>query len=74
MDQNKKRIFDKEKNEYTLRTLNSLIKSINLASTKFKDINFDLIVTDTNSSNEYVIKIKEILDHSNIINEFISIT
>ena len=73
MDQNKKRIFDKEKNEYTLRTLNSLIKSINLASTKFKDINFDLIVTDTNSSNEDVIKIKEILDHSNIKNEFISI-
>ena len=28
MDQNKKRIFEKEKNEYTFRTINSLIKSI----------------------------------------------
>ena len=28
MDQNKRRIFDEEKNEYTFRTLRSLIKSI----------------------------------------------
>ena len=36
MDQNKKRIFEKEKNEYTFRTLNSLIKSMNIASSNLK--------------------------------------
>ena len=73
MDQNKKRIFDKEKNEYTFRTLKSLIKSINKASFKFKNIKFDLIVTDTCSSNEDIKIIKEILNQSNIDNKFISI-
>ena len=73
MDQNKRRIFDKEKNEYTFRTLKSLIKSINLASLKFKNIKFDLVVTDTNSSEEDIKKIKEILIQSNIDNKFISI-
>ena len=73
MDQNKKRIFDKEKNEYTFRTLKSLIKSINQASFKFKNIKFDLIVTDTCSSNEDIKIIKEILNQSNIDNKFIPI-
>ena len=73
MDQNKKRIFNKEKNEYTFRTLNSLIKSINVASNQFKNIKFDLLVTDTNSPKEDINKIKNILDRSNIESRFISI-
>ena len=73
MDQNKRRIFDKEKNEYTFRTLKSLIKSINKASLVFKNIKFDLIVTDTNSPKEDIDKIQEILNKSNIENKFKSI-
>jgi len=73
MDQNKRRIFDEEKNEYTFRTLRSLIKSINKASLIFKNIKFDLIVTDTNSPNEDIDRIKEILNKSNVKNEFRSI-
>ena len=73
MDQNKRRIFDKEKNEYTFRTLRSLIKSINKASLVFKNIKFDLIVTDTNSPKEDIDKIQEILNKSNIENKFRSI-
>ena len=73
MDQNKRRIFDKEKNEYTFRTLKSLIKSINRASLIFKNIKFDLIVTDTNSPKEDIDKIQEILNKSNIENKFKSI-
>ena len=73
MDQNKRRIFDEEKNEYTFRTLRSLIKSINKASLKFKNIKFDLIVTDTNSPKEDIDKIQEILGKSNIENKFKSI-
>ena len=73
MDQNKRRIFDKEKNEYTFRTLRSLIESINSASKKFENITFNLIVTDTNSSEEDKNDIKEILKDSLINNKFISI-
>jgi len=73
MDQNKRRIFDNEKNEYTFRTLRSLIKSINKASLVFKNIKFDLIVTDTNSPKEDINKIQEILNKSNIENKFKSI-
>ncbi len=61
MDQNKRRIFDCEKNEYTFRSLRSLIKSTNQAIDKFKNINFELIVTDTNSTNEDLEKIREIM-------------
>ncbi len=61
MDQNKKRIFDCEKNEYTFRSLRSLIKTTNQAIDKFKNINFELIVTDTNSTNEDLEKIREIM-------------
>ena len=73
MDQNKRRIFNEEKNEYTFRTLRSLIKSINKASLEFKNIRFNLIVTDTNSPKEDIYKIKEILNKSNIENKFQSI-
>jgi len=73
MDQNKRRIFDEEKNEYTFRTLRSLINSINNASKKFKNITFNLIVTDTNSPEEDKNEIKEILKDSLIENKFISV-
>ena len=73
MDQNKRRIFDEEKNEYTFRALRSLIKSINKASFKFKNIKFDLIVTDTNSPKEDLDKIQRILNQSNIEHKLKSI-
>ena len=73
MDQNKRRVFDEEKNEYTFRTLRSLIKSINKAASVFKNIKFHLIVTDTNSAKEDIDKIQEILNKSNIENKFKSI-
>ena len=73
MDQNKRRIFDEEKNEYTFRTLRSLIKSINNASKKFNNITFNLIVTDTNSPEEDKNEIKEILKDSMVDNKFISV-
>ena len=41
MDQNKRRIFDCEKNEYTFRSLKSLVKSLNKAIENFNNINFE---------------------------------
>ena len=73
MDQNKRRIFNCEKNEYTFRTLKSLIKATGKASEIFKNINFELIVTDTNSPDKDLNIIKEILKDSKIRNKVISI-
>ena len=73
MDQNKRRIFDREKNEYTFKTLISLIKSIQYASKNLENINFELIVTDTNSPENDIEKIKEILSKSSIDHNFISV-
>ena len=73
MDQNKRRIFDCEKNEYTFRTLRSLIKATKKAKEELKNINFELIVTDTNSPEKDLQIVKEILKGSEIKNKVISI-
>ena len=73
MDQNKRRVFDCEKNEYTFRTLRSLIKATNKAKKKFENINFELIITDTNSPEKDLKTITEILKSSLIKNKLISI-
>ena len=38
LTQNKKRLFEKEKSEYTLRSLNSIVKSLNYSKEEFKNI------------------------------------
>ena len=43
-DQNKKRLFEKPKIEYSLRALNSLIKSINFSKTKYPSLKFNIWV------------------------------
>ncbi len=73
MDQNKKRLFDCEKNEYTFRTLNSLIYSTQLAKEEFKNIKFEIIVTDANSDQKDISSIKNILNNSGLNSKFISI-
>ena len=62
LDQNKERIFKKSKIEYTLRTINSLINSCNHALESFKDIKINLIITDDNSTEENLNKIKSLLE------------
>ena len=73
MDQNKRRLFDCEKNEYTFRTLKSLLKSVNFAQTYLKNIEFKIIVTDTNSSSQDISKIKSMLSESDVKSQFVSI-
>ena len=73
MDQNKKRLFDEEKNEYTFRSLNSILKSIECAKKIFKNINYDIIITDTNSKKEDLNVIKSILSKYKINNKLIEI-
>ena len=73
MDQNKRRLFNCEKNEYTFRTLKSLIRSIKKAKENLNNIKFDIVITDTNSPQDDILKIKSLLDRSEINNKFISI-
>ena len=44
LTQNKKRLFDKDKSEYTFRSLNSIILSLNKAKLSFPQIEFDLVM------------------------------
>ena len=65
-DQNKKRLFELPKIEYTLRSLNSLIKSINFSKNKYPDIKFNIIIIDDNSKKENISKIDKLIAKSNI--------
>ena len=73
MDQNKKRLFEKNKNEYTFRSLNSLLRSITVAKKIFDQIDFEIIVTDTNSKKTDLDRIKKILLKYEIKNQLIEI-
>ena len=69
-DQNKKRLFEYSKIEYSTRSLNSLIKSIKFLKKKFPSINLKLIILDDHSKEENLDKIRKIsklIDSSEII-------
>ena len=61
-DQNKKRLFEQPKLEYSLRALNSLIKSIKYLRQKLPEINIKLVIIDDHSKDENLNKIKKILE------------
>ncbi len=73
LTQSKKRLFEKEKSEYTLRSLSSIIKSINYAKELFNNINLELIVVDHNSEKKIIDKIKSILSNQFFKSNFISL-
>tara|TARA_Y100000768_G_scaffold165067_1_gene123546 strand:- start:222 stop:1232 length:1011 start_codon:yes stop_codon:yes gene_type:complete len=66
MDQNKRRLFDREKNDYTFRTLKSLIRSIQHAKKEFDNVQFELVITDTNSEEKDIVKMRQLLEVSNL--------
>jgi len=65
-DQNKKRLFELPKIEYSLRSLNSLIKSVNFSKTKYSNIKFNIIIVDDKSKNENLNKIKSLIERSGL--------
>ena len=65
-DQNKKRLFEKPKIEYSLRALYSLIKSIKFCKSKYSNIKFRMIIVDDNSRDENLNKIKELITQSDL--------
>ena len=73
LTQNKKRLFDKEKSEYTFRSLNSLICSLKKAKKNFPNILFDIVVIDYNSKNSDLYQIKNQLNKSDLKHSIISL-
>ena len=61
-DQNKKRLFELPKIEYTLKSLGSLLKSINFCKKKYSNIKFKIIIVDDKSNNENLGKISNIIN------------
>ena len=60
-DQNKRRLFEKPKIDYSIRSIKSLIKSINLCQKKYSDLKIKTIVLDDSSKDENLEKIKQIV-------------
>ena len=65
-DQNKRRLFEQPKIEYSLKALNSLIKSINFSKTKYPNIKFKTIIVDDKSKEENLKKLKKLIDESGL--------
>ncbi len=65
-DQNKRRLFEEPKIEYSLRSLNSLIKSIKFSKKKYPNINFKTIIVDDKSKEENLGKIKKLINTSGL--------
>ena len=72
-NQNKKRIFEADKDEYALRSLYSILKSINYSKKNFNEINIKLSIIDDNSSDEFIQDMKKLLSKFDIDNEIISL-
>jgi len=65
-DQNKKRLFEEPKIEYSIRSFNSLINSINFCKTKYQNIKFKIIIVDDKSKDENLSKFKKIIDKNDL--------
>ena len=73
LTQNKKRLFDKKKSEYTFRSLNSIILSLQQAKISFPQIEFNVVIVDYNSKKNDLDQIKKQLNKSHLQNSIISL-
>ena len=62
-DQNKKRLFGLPKIEYTLKSLNSLLKSISFCKRKYPDINIKLSVIEDSTNDTNLNKLKNLTNN-----------
>ena len=65
-DQNKKRLFEQPKIEYSIRSINSLINSINFCKNKYPKLKIKTIIIDDHSKDENLEKIKKLTLGENI--------
>ena len=65
-DQNKKRLFEQPKIEYSVRSINSLIHSINFCQKKYPNLKIETVIIDDHSKEESLKQIKKLIDGKNI--------
>jgi hypothetical protein len=65
-DQSKKRLFEMPKIEYSYRSINSLINSINFCQNKYPNLKIKTIIIDDNSNIKNLDRIKKLIDGKNI--------
>ena len=65
-DQNKRRLFEKPKIEYSKRSVNSLIKSVNFCQKKYPGLKIKTIIVDDNSNENNLRIIKKLTENNNI--------
>ena len=65
-DQSKKRLFEIPKIEYSYRSINSLINSINFCKAKYPNLQIKTIIVDDNSKDKNLDRIKKLIDGKNI--------
>ena len=65
-DQNKKRLFEFKKIEYSKRSIISLIKSIKFCKKKYSDVKIKTIIIDDNSDKKNLSEIENIIDGEQI--------
>ena len=65
-DQNKKRLFEFPKIEYSKRSINSLTKSIKFCKKKYSNLKIKTIIIDDNSDKKNLSEIKNIIDGDQI--------
>ena len=73
LTQSKQRIFEKDKSEYSLKTLNSIINSINNNKKLFERIKLKLTIVDHNSDDQILEKFSALLDKQFFENEIIKL-
>ena len=73
MTQNKKRVFEKDKCEYTFRTINSIINSIKKNIKELKKIKIRIFIIDYNSKKDDLKVIINKLNNSKIEYEIINL-
>ena len=71
--QNKKRIFEKDKSEYTFRSINSIINSLKFNENDLKKIKIKIYIIDHNSKKEDLMKIENNLKKTNFEFEILNL-
>ncbi|MDC6475661.1 glycosyltransferase family 2 protein [Candidatus Pelagibacter sp.] len=73
-DQNKRRLFEQSKIEYSLKALNSLIRSVNFSKKKYPNIKFKTMIVDDKSKEENLNKLKKLINGSGLDISIISLS
>ena len=73
LSQSKKRIFNKEKSEYSLRSLKSIVNSLNFSKDLFKKLNLRVTIIDHNSDLGVLSNYKKILNNQFFKSEVINL-